>query len=86
MTKPTVVLTATLFFLATCWTSFAKGPTYTDPKKADADFAVQGEYAGTLKMSEGDVRIGVQVIALGQGNFQAVAYLGGLPGDGYNGD
>ncbi len=86
MTKPGLVFIATIFYLATCWNSFAKGPTYTDPNKTDADFPIQGEYAGTLKMSEGDVRIGVQVIALGKGQFQAVAYLGGLPGDGYNGD
>lgn len=46
------------------------------------DFALQGEYVGTLKMGP---KIGCQVIALGKGEFQAVLYLGGLPGDGWDG-
>lgn len=86
MIKPGLVLITALFSMTICCNSLAKGPVYTDPNKTDADFAIQGEYAGTLKMNDGDLRIGVQVIALGKGQFQAVAYLGGLPGDGYNGD
>jgi hypothetical protein len=64
----------------------AQGPTYTDPDKADADFAVQGEYAGTVHTADGEISMGVQVIALGKGTFRAVEYVGGLPGDGYNSD
>lgn len=41
------------------------------------DFTFQGEY-----VSEG---VGVQVIALGAGAFQAVVYPGGLPGAGWDG-
>ena len=63
--------------------ALAKGPAYTDPDKADADFAFQGEYVGTVKSDDGDRKIGVQIIALGNGKFRAVAYPGGLPGDGW---
>jgi hypothetical protein len=58
------------------------GPTYTDPEKTDDDFAVQGEYVGEL----GDDRFGVQIIAVGKGKFRSVAYRGGLPGDGWDGE
>src|SRR6478735_3813571 len=62
----------------------AKGPAYTDPNKTDADFGFQGEYVGTVKAGDDRVKVGVQVIALGSGKFQSVAYVGGLPGDGWN--
>lgn len=65
--------------------SFAKGPTYTDAAKADEDFAFQGEYVGEVPTREGGkMKTGVQVIALGKGEFQAVGYTGGLPGDGWD--
>ena len=47
-----------------------------DPKEGGHDFKVQGEYAGD--------RAGVQVIALGDGNFRAVIHKGGLPGAGWD--
>jgi hypothetical protein len=75
-----------LTFLILCLTAVATaaGPTYTDPDKTDADFPFQGEYVGKVKTGDGDVTLGVQVIALGKGKFQAVGYPGGLPGDGWN--
>ena len=60
------------------------GPAFTDPAQADDAFPYQGEYAGEIE-HEGEMRkFGVQVIALGDGTFDAVAYPGGLPGAGWN--
>jgi len=56
-------------------------PVYVDVESAPADWKVQGEYVGKA----GDDKLGVQVIALGKGAFQAVFYPGGLPGDGWDG-
>ena len=50
------------------------GPAFTDPAKADDDFPYQGEYVGEIE-HEGELRkFGVQVIALGDGTFDAIAY------------
>lgn len=62
----------------------AAGPTYTDPAKADADFAYQGEFSGNLSDDGNDVKVGVQVIAQGKGRFHGIGYKGGLPGDGWD--
>lgn len=64
-----------------------------DPKKAflTSDeagpvFAVQGEYSGTIKAGDTDMKLGVQVIAEGSNKLAWVAYIGGLPGDGWDGN
>ncbi|MFO0868688.1 MAG: DUF1080 domain-containing protein [Pirellulales bacterium] len=64
----------------------AKGPAVTDPAKADADFAFQGEYEGEIPAPDGKKKLGVQIIALGGGKFHAVGYPGGLPGAGWTGE
>lgn len=58
-------------------------PVYADPAQTDADFPFQGEYSGTLTIDGQPMKFGVQVVALGNGDFNAVAYPGGLPGDGW---
>ncbi len=55
-----------------------------DPAQADADFAFQGEYSGWCWQSRGWTWSGLQVVALGDGKFDAVFYRGGLPGQGWD--
>jgi hypothetical protein len=55
---------------------------WTDPEKAlqeDPDFGVQGEYVN----ADAPGAIGVQVVALGGGRFDAYVLEGGLPGAGW---
>lgn len=59
------------------------GEAITDVKAAGPDYALQGEYKGSLKMEEGQKAFGTQVIALGDDKYQVVGYPGGLPGDGW---
>ncbi|MDX1947144.1 MAG: DUF1080 domain-containing protein [Pirellulaceae bacterium] len=56
-----------------------------DPALADADFAIQGEYSGSANIAgRGYERVGLQVVALGDGKFDAVRFRGGLPGGGWD--
>jgi hypothetical protein len=78
-----VACCAFLVLLPTC--AFGQSKTkhaFVDPKDAGPDFAVQGEYVGT---TGAQAKIGAQVIALGDGRFDAVIYPQGLPGDGWDG-
>ena len=60
--------------------------TITDIAKAGADFQLQGEYIGTIgTRRRAQSMLGLQVVALGDGQFQAVGYPGGLPGAGWTG-
>jgi hypothetical protein len=81
-------LPRTLCFALVCCASsvLLAGPTYTNPKEVDADYAIQGEYAGELDTPDGKEKFGIQIIAMGKAKFQVVGYHGGLPGDGWNGE
>lgn len=55
-----------------------------DEAKKDPDFAIQGEYVGELGGDDGKQTWGLQIIALGDAKFHAVAFRGGLPGEGWD--
>jgi len=54
-----------------------------NPAPIDVDYHLQGEFTGWLSAPESSPRAaGLQVVALGNGEFRAVEYPGGLPGNG----
>lgn len=76
-----MAVAATLFV-----STAAHHPTFayeTSPNQIDADFALQGEYFGTSGAAAGKRYVGLQVVALGKGEFQGKLLIGGLPGAGW---
>jgi hypothetical protein len=57
----------------------------TSMAEAGEDYLLQGEYAGWAHdPRRGSQYVGLQVVALGDGKFDAVGYRGGLPGNGWD--
>ena len=54
------------------------------PAETDPDYQVQGEYTGEVTIDGQGRKVGMQVVALGNGKFDSEGYPGGLPGDGWN--
>ena len=73
-----------------CSSIVAGAEPVTDPSEAPPEFRFVGEYVGSLSVQKHGVwrpvRVGLQVVALGQGRFKGVEYLHGLPGAGWNGE
>jgi hypothetical protein len=61
-----------------------KNPAFTNAVEAGLDYELQGEYLGECKTENENKKIGLQVIALGDGKFRAVGFVGGLPGEGWS--
>ncbi len=62
--------------------AMADGPAEaaTDPEKAGPDFALQGEYLGSVLVSESEARaLALQIRMNEEGDFEAAQILGGLP-------
>jgi hypothetical protein len=82
---PRLAVLSALFIFAACQIQAAgdnKTKVWTDPDVArleDPDFAIQGEYGST----SAGAPAGVQVVALGNGQFDAYLLQDGLPGLGW---
>jgi hypothetical protein len=94
MTRPLAVVAALIFSLPALAADPPKPaaaakppekpkPTFLTIEQAGPDYKVQGEYGSA---QAGETKFGVQVIALGDNQFRAVIYPGGLPGAGWSGD
>lgn len=80
MNRLSSLLAVTLIFTCSLTLAADKKKAFLNPKDAGIDFDIQGEYSGIV----GDgLKIGIQVIARGDGKFDSVGYIGGLPGDGW---
>jgi hypothetical protein len=79
---PAVLLGTALLLPTSAWAADSEA---ADRSALGPDFELQGEYVGQVNTDEGMRKFGVQVIALGEGKFEAVGFGGGLPGDGWDG-
>jgi len=71
--------------LLTAGTSLAqgggRGPVFTEPPTDDPAYLLMGEFVGPLTVGENEYEtVGLQIRPIGNGDFDAIAYSGGLPG------
>lgn len=58
-----------------------KGPAFTSPPAKDMSYPLMGEFIGAVTSDDGKKEIvGLQIRAIGNDQFDAIAYYGGLPG------
>jgi hypothetical protein len=58
---------------------------YTMPPEEDIEYELMGEFAGEVEIEDGSRKtLGLQIRPIGNGDFEALQYAGGLPGqDGF---
>jgi hypothetical protein len=78
------VAIAICWFLA-CGLVAAEPAAAESPAETDVDFPFQGEYLGDALPEACPCRYGLQIVALGEGNFEGLLHEGGLPGNGGSG-
>ncbi len=84
MPRPKIALYACLIVLVASVTANAqnkKGPAFTEPPKNDLNFALMGEFVGPIAKGENEYEsLALQLRPVGGDNFEAVSFIGGLPG------
>ncbi len=85
MLRSVILLWAVFLGMSLSAVAADDSPAMTKLSEVDADFAYQGEYSGLITTGPTTwEEVGLQVVALGHGEFSAILYSGGLPGAGYN--
>lgn len=87
MTRRLFIYSCAILVLASSAAFAAKPKEIIDPKEVanDPDFKFQGEYLGEATDGTGSSGfVGAQVIARGDGKFDAKILIGGLPGEGWS--
>ncbi|WP_372717324.1 DUF1080 domain-containing protein [Novipirellula sp.] len=59
-----------------------KGPVYTETPDSEPNFPLMGEFVGPIKTDSEDKNVvALQIRPVGNDTFEAIQYLGGLPGE-----
>ncbi len=59
----------------------AKGPVMTEPPTEDLNYLLMGEFVGEIKTADEEAqKLGLQLRPVGNDQFDAVSFIGGLPG------